>query len=159
MNKFMSLILIVSGMMTAVSPVFAQSEQIYTWTDENGVKHFVDSAVDNPDAVIQQLSQPEESDSAFGDPANATGAPESAAETLSPGQQKREQLAQKRNERQLAQAEQDQICSQAQAALTNVEPSRRVLFTNDEGETVRMDDADRMRVINESKALIAENCH
>jgi hypothetical protein len=39
-----------------------------------------------------------------------------------------------------------------------MEPARRVFYTNEQGESVRMDDDERMALIEESRAFLAENC-
>jgi hypothetical protein len=39
-----------------------------------------------------------------------------------------------------------------------MEPARRVFYTDDQGESVRMDDDQRMALIDESKAFLAKNC-
>jgi hypothetical protein len=42
--------------------------------------------------------------------------------------------------------------------LETIEPSRRVFFTNEQGETERLDDEQRVAMVERAKALIAENC-
>ncbi len=42
--------------------------------------------------------------------------------------------------------------------LAGTEPYRRVIVTNDKGETERLDDSQRMEIVKESKDFIAKNC-
>ena len=171
MNKILCLILALSGLMTVASSVSAQSAQIYTWTDENGVVHYVDRQPDNPNAVSMEVPEtyprrntdvnPQAvlTDSANTDQATATDeGTDSEEEVVSRAEQKRRDLAKKREERRLAQAEEDLICARARSAVERLEPSRRVFITNDEGEIERVDDEERIREIERAKALVADYC-
>jgi hypothetical protein len=42
--------------------------------------------------------------------------------------------------------------------LEQIEPSRRVFYTDESGETVRLDDERRVGLVEESKAFLAGNC-
>ena len=42
--------------------------------------------------------------------------------------------------------------------MDRLEPNRRVFFTNEQGETERMDDVARTNRVAELKAQIAKNC-
>ena len=140
------------------------AKQIYTWTDENGVVHYVDTPPDHPDA--QTVDAPEAyrpgSISAVpvdpevptaGDPAG-----EAPADELSAAEAARQELAQRRAERQAQQAEYDALCARARQQLAEVEPHRRVFFENEQGETERMDDEERVRLVEEYKAQIEKYC-
>jgi hypothetical protein len=50
------------------------------------------------------------------------------------------------------------MCTRHRQRLEQMEPARRVLYTDDSGESVRMDDDMRMGLINESKEFISKNC-
>jgi len=39
-----------------------------------------------------------------------------------------------------------------------MEPSRRVFYTDESGQTVRMDDEERVSLVKEDKEFIAKNC-
>jgi hypothetical protein len=49
-------------------------------------------------------------------------------------------------------------CTAWQAEVDRLEPNRRVFYTNDEGETVRMDDVERTNRVANLKSQIAKNC-
>jgi hypothetical protein len=165
MNKCSHLSAVLVGILAIHSAAQAQSDQIYTWTDENGVKHFVDNAADHPNAVSQEIRAGSSSSttsevSSNGQDASAViNVEDEEQEQLSPGQIKRQQLAEKRNLRRDEQANRDQNCTMARAQLASVEPSRRVFYTNEAGETVRLDDEERVKEVEKQKSIIAENCN
>jgi len=57
-----------------------------------------------------------------------------------------------------AEAVTKELCAKHQQRLTQMEPARRVFYTNEKGESVRMDDNQRMELIKEDKEFIAKNC-
>ena len=173
MNKSIRLFLLAAGLMTALSTIYAQGKQIYTWTDENGVVHYVDTPPDRADAVSMDAPEAYRPGSADAYPqadsvdtidADSPGnegvsdADSAANEEVSYADQKREQMAQAREQRRKEQAERKQNCAQASERLAALEPARRVFSTNAQGEPERMDDEERMRLIAEAKALVAKNC-
>jgi len=50
------------------------------------------------------------------------------------------------------------MCQKHRKRLTQMEPARRVFYTNEQGESVRMDDDLRMDLIEEDRSYINENC-
>ena len=67
-------------------------------------------------------------------------------------------MAEVRKERREAQAEIDLMCQKHSKRVEQIEPYRRVYYTNEQGERERMDDNLRVELVDESKAYIAENC-
>jgi hypothetical protein len=94
-------------------------------------------------------------ESADGDGANP---PEGTADEASYADQQREKLARAREERRRAADEKGRRCADARRQLEALEPSRRVYFTNAQGETERMDDEQRVRLVEEARAVIATDC-
>jgi hypothetical protein len=139
----------------------AQPQTVYTWTDENGVVHYTDTAPDNPNAVqipATEAYRPGSSDAyPQADEAAAEDA-ENPAAVESYADEQRKQLAEARKASQEKQAERARLCAQARQQLNATEPSRRVYFTNDKGETERLDDEQRVAMVEEAKALVAQNC-
>jgi len=184
MNKFFLSSLITAGILVSVGFVGAQENQIYTWTDENGVVHFSDNAPDNPNAVRMETPEayypgtadaypPQEgsgevptdgSSSQVSRPAEDSGNAQNSAqgdtgaEEISYAEQKRREIARKGEERRLAQLERDSKCAAARQVVENLEPHRRVFFTNEQGETERMDDVVRVGKVEEAKKQVAEYC-
>ena len=67
-------------------------------------------------------------------------------------------MAKDRAERNAKKAEIEKGCAKYTRLLADVEPYRRVLYTNEQGDTVRLDDDQRMALVNESKDYISKNC-
>ena len=72
---------------------------------------------------------------------------------------KREAMAKNRSQRREQQAETERLCALHRQRLEQMEPARRVFFTDDSGEQVRMDDDQRMALIDESRAYVDSNCN
>ena len=144
----------------------ATATEVYTWTDENGVVHYSDSprASGQMEALeVEEIYRPGSKD-AYATPADPTpseSVPAAAAEsdTASAAQQRREQIAKDRAERRAEQAETERLCARHRQRLEQMEPARRVLYTDEQGETVRMDDDQRMALIDESKDFLRKNCN
>jgi hypothetical protein len=136
---------------------FATAGEAYMWTDENGVVHYSDSP--RPDGQSQTV---EVEDIYKPGTVSELAAPEAGAEateTVSDRiQQEREQRRKDRAERQQAQEEIDKLCALHRDRLARVEPARRVMYTNEDGEMIRMDDDERLELVAESEKFIAENC-
>jgi hypothetical protein len=137
----------------------ATANQVYTWTDENGVTHFSDRKP--PDAETEVIdmedkpggvtySQPQSSADGEADPATAD-------EPL-PGQQRREAIAEDSAQRRAEAAEQAAMCDQHRELLARLEPARRVYYTDESGQEARMDDGQRMQAIADAREYIAQNC-
>ena len=143
-----------------LSPVWGT--EVYTWTDEDGTVHFSDSPRPSGamDVIeVEEIPRPGTSD-AYDDPGtDAEAAPEETGEAVhSAAQQRREEIAREGAERKESQEETDRLCAMHRQRLEQMEPARRVFYVNEEGESIRMDDDQRMGLIDESKAFLAANC-
>jgi hypothetical protein len=153
----------------------AQSTSIYSWTDENGVKHFSDKAPVESDAAVEEIPVPQPAepaaeaealadDTAIAPDSQAVdGAPTDlaapgATEELSYADQQRLAMEERRKAQLENQTERQRICLKARDELARVEPNRRVYYTDENGEQARMDDNDRVQLVEENKRLIAEYC-
>jgi hypothetical protein len=140
--------------------------EVYTWTDENGVSHFSDVPPESGDSqqINVEDSPPPGTDSAYAvDETSAPGSPAESGDpasqsTESRAQQLRDQLAEERKERKESQAKTAAECAKNQQLVEQLEPARRVYYTDDEGEEARMDDEQRVGMVEEAKAFIAKNC-
>ena len=128
----------------------AQDRKMYSWTDENGTVHFSESKPDGQDALEQSI--PQGAPPATNNPYQDVDAGPSYA------QQRRDEIAQKSGEAQANKAVKDMECTAWQAEVDRLEPNRRVFYTNDEGETERMDDVERTNRVANLKSQIAKNC-
>ena len=148
------------------------ADEVFKWTDENGVVHFGDRPPEGQKTQTIAIPQsyrpgssgadPSPDDSQPGNDSNAADAPDVAGEQetvpLSLADQKREQIATERRERREAREETEQKCAKHRKRLTQMEPARRVFYTDENGQSVRMDDDVRMDLIEEDKVFIAKNC-
>ena len=126
---------------------------MYSWTDEDGVVHFTDQRPEGQDIKVIDIpdSAPE--------PASNPYQPADAAAEPSAAQIRREELAKGRQQFAEEQAARDAECAAKRAEVERLEPHRRVFFTNDKGETERMDDVVRTERVAEAKAFIRDNCN
>jgi len=128
----------------------AQEKKMYSWTDENGTVHFSDQRPEGQD--VQEQNIPQEA-------APAAANPYQQGESgPSPAEQRRQEIARKSQEAQVMDAVNSVQCSSWQSELERIEPNRRVFYTNDQGETERMDDVERTNRVEELKAQISRNC-
>jgi len=142
------------------------SAEVYTWTDQAGIVHFSDLPPQTGDARMMQVEDVYRPGSSSAYPAaeDTTAAPSGEDDnpmTENPAtlaQQRRTQLAKDREARKEKMAETAEMCEKYEQLLARLEPARRVFYTNDKGEQVRMDDNERVERIEESKDYIAKNC-
>ena len=146
--------------------------EIYSWTDENGVVNFGDQLPEGQN--VQTIVIPETHTSGTSvtnaNPETASTLNDSKAESnpTTPGieelppkslaDQKRDQMAKDRKENREKSEENERMCAKHRQRLEQMEPARRVLYTDEKGETVRMDDVERVNLVKEDKDFIAENC-
>ena len=131
-------------------PAGAGAAQVYSWTDEDGVVHFSDRQPMGQDAQVEDM--PDQAPPAGPSPYADTQSGSNAA------QQRRDEIESKARESQAKQAEIDRNCRAWQDEVDRLEPNRRVFYTNEQGETERMDDVARTDRVAELKSLIAQNC-
>lgn len=144
----------------------ASAKEVYTWKDQNGVIHFSDTppVSGNSQLIPLEGAYSPGSSSAYTDEEKAPADPPGESDdpmTENPAslaQQRREQLATDRKDRKEKQAESAALCSKNEQLLERLEPARRVYFTNEQGEEVRMDDEQRVDLVEEAKDFIAKNC-
>lgn len=139
----------------------AQEKAMYQWTDENGVVHFSDTAPEGLDVQPQAIpnADPPSTDNPYRQAEEADEGEEAGvAPAASIADQKREEIAARASEAKAEKAAMAVECANWKQEVEQLEPNRRVYFTNDQGETERMDDVVRTDRVAELKALIAKNC-
>lgn len=131
-------------------------EKIYRWVDENGVVHFGNRPEGHGNAETVELPPP---------PAVE---PQAAPEPTSPydanpepsyAQILREERAKSREEAAEKRKETEVMCQKHRERVAKLEPFTRVIYEQEDGTAIRMDDNDRLELLAESKAFIAENCN
>lgn len=148
----------------------AQAAEVYTWTDENGVVHYSDAPRADGEmntVEVDEIYRPGSADAYAAPAVPAEASPQADTEgpsdtpaeaPISAAQQRREQIAAERAERRQQQDETGRLCERHRQRLEQMEPARRVFYTDEQGEQVRMDDEQRMALIDESRAFLAANC-
>jgi len=139
--------------LTVTGSAFGQNRQMYRWTDEDGVIHFTDTRPEGREVQVYDIPEPEQQ------AVRSAPVPAEPVDELSPAQQRREEIARRREEAQAAQAVNDAECAAKRAEVEQLEPHRRVFFTNEQGETERMDDVERTNRVAEARAFIEANCN
>jgi len=130
----------------------AQEKKMYSWTDEDGTVHYTDVRPEGQQ--FQEKAIPQEHQQ----PADNPYAQSTTQSGTSVAEQRRQDLAQKRQEQSATQAANEMECAALKAEVDRLEPNRRVFFTNDQGETERMDDQVRVDRVASLKADIAKKC-
>jgi hypothetical protein len=130
----------------------AQSNRMYSYTDENGTVVFTDKKPEDRNVAPQAIPQ--------GPPPQGGNPYAQAAVEAQPsaGQARREEIVQGRQQARDAKAELEAQCAEWQAEVDRLEPHRRVFYTDENGETVRMDDVERVNRVAELKRQIAADC-
>ena len=132
------------------------ADNVYRWVDDQGNVHFSDQPPEKVNAEVVELQPgPAISSQAAEEPASVAD-----AEQPSRAQQQRDERAEKRKENEERQAALAAGCAQRYELRSQLEPSTRVMVKDIEtGEVTRMDDNERLKVLGEAKAYIAENCN
>lgn len=143
---------------------------VYTWVDENGVIHFSDQQPKNSSAntmELQEVYKPgtsdaysslETSETAETAPGVEDSSEDKPAPPLTRAEEIRLEMAEARERQREEQAVTDYWCDVHRKRLEEMEPARRVYYTNDQGERVRMDDDERVMLVDESNAYVSGNC-
>jgi hypothetical protein len=163
-HRFVPLVLLF--VLTAICSGTVAAAEVYAWTDENGVVHYSDTPAASGKSEtlqVEEIYRPGSAD-VYGVPEQALGASPVETDEAAPeappsvAEARRQQIAKERAERQEAQAEIERLCAQHRQRVEQMEPARRVIYTDDQGESVRMDDDQRLALIEESKDFLAQNC-
>jgi hypothetical protein len=133
---------------------FAERE-IHVWTDANGVRYFAEvPPADTETETIETDPAPPFQEQAGADATIAAPeARQSAAET------ERRAIAEAAQKQQDAKSENLVLCDRHRKRLEQMLPARRVYYRDEDGNEVRMDDTQRVALIEESREFVSENCH
>jgi len=150
-------LLLLSALLVCIFPAGAAASDVHMWTDENGIVHYSDIPPDQQDSkIINILGVPKTGTS--GAYAQDTAVADPDVDQPTAAEQRREELAKRSAERRAEKANLESQCARYRQLLADTEPYRRIIVTNDEGEAERLDDNQRMEVVNKSKDFIAKNC-
>ncbi len=130
-------------------------EQIYRWVDKDGVVHFEPRPDGHADAEVVELRGAPDYDSQS---SPEPSSPYATDPQPSYAQNRREERIQKRDEAAKKQKEMDVLCKNNRDRVATLEPATRVMYQQEDGTVIRMDDNDRLEKLGESKAFLAKNC-
>ncbi|MEE4218551.1 MAG: DUF4124 domain-containing protein [Xanthomonadales bacterium] len=147
-------IVVFSACFTAFS-VAAQSKEMYQYTDENGTVVFTDQRPAGQEVEAQAIPA---GPPLQGNDPNAGAAAAVTQPGSSVAEQRREEIAEHKQEARAKKARNEAQCAAWQSEVDRLEPNRRVFITNEQGETERMDDVERVNQVAALKQKIAANC-
>ena len=155
MRILTTILTVLFATLTLSATTVLAEETIYRWVDKDGVVHFGNRPEGNEDAEIVDIKATPDLESQENPEASSiynTSSEPTRAQKL------REERAQGRKEAAAQQQEMDVLCKNNRERVAALEPATRVMYTQEDGSVIRMDDNDRLRMLAESKEFIAENC-
>jgi hypothetical protein len=133
--------------------------EVYRWVDENGVVHYTSLPPKETDAqTVNIRSAPKSGAPAAADEEPSVQADDQTAEK-SYAQQARDERAMKRKEHTAQRQAIEAGCQQRREIVARLEPSTRVMVTNEDGSVSRLDDNKRLEALGEAKDYIARKCN
>lgn len=139
------------------------ADQVYRWVDGQGVVHYGDHPPEGVKATLVGV-KPNTVQIASPEPASrpATGEeaadPEAAEPAPSYAEQSRLDRADKRRQQQEEARKLQAECAVMQRQKDWVEPSPRVIVEDGEGNSRRLDDDERLKLLEEASAFLEKNC-
>ncbi len=145
--------------------VDAATETIYRWVDAEGIVHFGDRPPEGVKAETVGVGTAPPVSAAPASPgAPAAGGTADTDDTPakepepSYAQQRRDERAEKRQQMAADQKKIDAQCEAMRHQLAVTEPNPRVIVPTPGGGTRRLDDKERLELVNEAKTFIKKNC-
>lgn len=139
-------------------PETAAQDEIYRWVDKDGVVHFGDRPDSQGSAEIVEIQQDVNSDDSNVPESGSSASAQQPDPAPSYAQQVRDERAKKRAEAAAINEKTKAACERVSQYLATIEPSTRVMVTQEDGTVTRMDGEVRAQKVAESKAFLAENC-
>lgn len=140
-------------LLALVASFTVHAQQMYKWTDKDGVIHFSETPPADQQAESTEIP---------------AGPPPMGQEqitqdgidgSVSAAQQRRDEISQNHQQAQANAAQREAQCAAMRAEVARLEPNRRVFYTDDQGETVRMDDQVRVEKVAAARKFIEQNCN
>lgn len=140
------------GLLSTVA--LADTETIYKWTDLNGVVHYGERPPEGVDAVRVTVSSiaPEDASDPY---ASARRGPD---DEPSISEQKREERAKRAEEQAQEDARLTAACAAHRDRLSQLVPRTNILLQNPDGTSRRLDDNERLAMIDESQKFVDASC-
>lgn len=158
-KRSLALMFCVALLLGLAAPLGAAT--IFQWEDEHGTVHFGEQPPPGVEATAVTVVPAPAPAPAQQAAAPGQGAPplvEEEDEPLSIAEQARRERAERRAEARERRQEVERQCQLMREQLDWAEPRPRVLVQMPDGSTRRLEDEERMALVNEAKAYLAENC-
>jgi len=158
MRTVMTLMAVLVTTFTLSATAAHAADEIYRWVDENGVPHFADLPPAQFESEKVEIHKdttvlfPQTSDQ------DETSASDQQGMQPSFAQQQREERSAKRREAAQKKQELAAECEQNRRRVAALEPFPRVIIEREDGSITRMDDNDRLKMLDEAKSFVASNC-
>lgn len=161
--KQMTKILALGLALALIAQTAPAADQIYRWMDEAGVVHYGDQPPEGVKATLVgvkpntvQIASPEP---ASRPPTGKEAAdPEAGEQALSYAEQSRQERAERRRQQKEEARRLEADCATMQRQKDWVEPSPRVIVEDEDGNPRRLDDDERLELLEEANAFLEENC-
>jgi len=129
--------------------------EIHVWTDENGVRYYAEIPPANTETetVKTDPAPPQHTADA------ASVAAATSKDNPSAAERERSAIAEARRKQQELQVDIAAQCARHQKRLDQMLPARRVYYRDENGNEVRMDDVQRVTLIEESRQFVSKNCN
>lgn len=134
-------------------------DEIYRWVDENGVVHFGDRPDSQGNAEIVEVQKDVNSNNQDAPAFESSASDQQPDPAPSYAQQIRDERAERRAQAAAVKEKTDAACERVGQYLATIEPSTRVMVTEEDGTVTRMDGEVRAQKVAESKAFLAEHCN
>lgn len=134
-------------------------DEIYRWVDENGVVHFGDRPDSQGNAEIVEVQKDVNSNNQDTPESESSASGQQSDPAPSYAQQVRDERAKKRSQAAAVEEKTEAACERVGQYLATIEPSTRVMVTQEDGTVTRMDGEVRAQKVAESKAFLAEYCN
>ena len=135
-------------------PVTAAAQTVYQWVDENGVTVYGE----RPPPGVKATEVSVDPGPTVSSPSPYAGSGEAVAGETSRLEQERQERKERARDRAEERERLETACAAARDFVLRVGSRPNVLIEDEEGNVTRMDDAERVRRVEEAEAFIRENC-
>ena len=162
-TKILTLSLSLGLALALMAPGTQAADEVYRWVDAQGVVHYGDRPPEGVKATVVGV-KPNTVQSVKPEPASRppTGEeaadPEAGESDLSYAEQSRQERAERRRQQQEEARKLQAECAVMQRQKDWVEPSPRVIVEDEEGNSRRLDDDERLKLLKEANAFLEKNC-
>lgn len=142
-------------LITILSAGPAAAENIYRWVDDNGLVHYGGEPPKNTEATVISADL---GTGGLGATAAEEMSNDAGEEEISYAEKQRRERAEQRQKQAEANAERQRECESMTQRVAALEPSPRVILQDADGNPMRMDDDERLDLLEEARSFLSANC-